>query len=47
MEVFDGIVWADPDQVAAFQLFPDVLSIDSTGAHGAVRFDMYLSLANH
>jgi hypothetical protein len=30
---FGGVVWADPEQVAAFRRFPEVLSIDSTGEY--------------
>jgi hypothetical protein len=28
---FAGAVWADQEQVATFQRYPEVLSIDSTG----------------
>ena len=30
-ETFDGIVWAGSHQVQTFQLYPEVLSLDSTG----------------
>jgi len=32
-ETFDGIVWADSHQVKTFQLYPEVLSLDSTGMY--------------
>ena len=39
--MFDGVVWADEGQIKTFLLYPEVLSMDSTGmtksaAHGCV-----------